>query len=499
MESQDETPRSHFAEGSTMRHVVVMSTTGAAGLMALFLVDLIDMFFLSLLGEEELAAAIGFAGTILFFTVSVAIGLSIAMGALVSGAIGRGDRTRAKRLVINNYVFGFTVALILAILLWPAIPALLTLIGAEGRTHDLATGYLRILIPSMPLLSLGISSGGVLRAVGDAKRAMYITLAGGAANLVFDPIFIFALEMGVDGAAVASLIARVTIAATGLYGVVRVHRLLGSFDFQAFRQDIAPISKIAGPAVLTNVATPIGNAYVTATIAQFGVGAVAGAAIVGRITPLAFALFFSLSGAVGPIIGQNFGAHRFDRVNRTLMDSLIFAGGYTLLLWALMVLGQDLIITIFAAGPEAAPMIHAFCVWVVPLTFFLGALFVSNAAFNNLGRAFYATITNFGRASVGTIPFVYLGAQIDGAVGALIGQALGAMVFGIISMAVCFWLVARLEHSTIGEGARSAYQYRARMPLWPFSSSRIFNCPSEEELEKGGEPGPIGDRERSEV
>lgn len=87
-----------FVNGSIMRHITVMSTSGAVGLMALFLVDLVDMFFISLLGQVELAAAIGFAGTIVFFSTSVSIGTSIATGALVSRALGAGKRTTRERL-----------------------------------------------------------------------------------------------------------------------------------------------------------------------------------------------------------------------------------------------------------------------------------------------------------------------------------------------------------------------------------------------------------------
>ena len=81
-----------------MKHIVVMSGTGAVGLMALFLVDLLDMFFISLLGEIELAAAIGFAGTLVFFTTSASIGTSIATGALVSRALGANKRRTGKEL-----------------------------------------------------------------------------------------------------------------------------------------------------------------------------------------------------------------------------------------------------------------------------------------------------------------------------------------------------------------------------------------------------------------
>ena len=80
---QDNDP-AKFTKGSILKHVIIMSLTSSLGLMAIFIVDLLDMFFLSLLGEIELASAVGYAGTISFFTTSIGIGISIAMGALIS-------------------------------------------------------------------------------------------------------------------------------------------------------------------------------------------------------------------------------------------------------------------------------------------------------------------------------------------------------------------------------------------------------------------------------
>ena len=92
------TTEAKFTKGSTMRHVVVMTATSSVGLLSLFLVDALNLFYISLLGVTELAAAIGFAGTIQFFMISVSIGLMIAGAATVSRAIGAGEHARARRL-----------------------------------------------------------------------------------------------------------------------------------------------------------------------------------------------------------------------------------------------------------------------------------------------------------------------------------------------------------------------------------------------------------------
>ena len=88
-----------FLEGNLFRHIAVMSFTASVGLMALFIVDFVDMIFISMLGKSELAAAVGYAGAILFFTSSFGIGMAIAAGALVARALGAGmlKRRAAKR------------------------------------------------------------------------------------------------------------------------------------------------------------------------------------------------------------------------------------------------------------------------------------------------------------------------------------------------------------------------------------------------------------------
>lgn len=80
-----------FLKGSLLRHITVMSLTASVGLMAVFVVDFVDMIFISMLGKGELAAAVGYAGAILFFISSFGIGVAIAAGALVAKSLGAGD------------------------------------------------------------------------------------------------------------------------------------------------------------------------------------------------------------------------------------------------------------------------------------------------------------------------------------------------------------------------------------------------------------------------
>lgn len=433
-----------FTTGSTMRHVLLMTGASATGLVAMFGVDMVDMFFLTLLGEQELAAAVGFSGTLLFFLVAVSIGLQIAMGALVARSEGARRRDLAGRYCSSSLIFNTLVSVIICAVAWFFLRDLLAVLGARGLTLDYATSYARILLPSMPVMVLGMSAAAGVRAVGDARRSMWATLIGSAVNALLDPLFIFVFAWGLEGAAWASVVSRVAVLIVAWHALFSVHKLPKKLTVTEFLQDLRAILQIAIPAVLTNLATPIGASFVLISMAQFGDGAVAGAAIMGRISPLAFAAVFALSGAVGPIIGQNAGAGLYDRVRSTVLNAISFGVVYVLSVWLLLWWAADFIVLAFSASPEAAQLIVFYCHWLVPAFLFNGTLFISNASFNNLHYPHWATMFNFSKMALGTIPAVYLGALWYGPRGVMAGEAVSAVVFGVLALFAVLKLVGRL-------------------------------------------------------
>jgi Na+-driven multidrug efflux pump len=224
-----------------------------------------------------------------------------------------------------------------------------------------------------------------------------------------------------------------------------VHKLLARPSADLMRETAKPFFAIGLPSVLTQLATPVGNAFVTAAIAPFGDSAVAGWAIVGRIIPVAFAALYGLSGAVGPILGQNLGAGRHDRLRSTMSDSLKFVVVYVLSVWLLMALLSGVIADAFGATGEGRTVIVFFCQFVVASFIFNGAVFVANAAFNNLGFALYSTALNWGRATLGVVPFIWLGGHYFGLKGVLAGYGLGVVLFGIVGVWGCFKVLKQMK------------------------------------------------------
>jgi Na+-driven multidrug efflux pump len=189
----------------------------------------------------------------------------------------------------------------------------------------------------------------------------------------------------------------------------------------------------------------------------YGDAIVAAGTVVNRVVPVAFGVIFSLSGAVGPIIGQNFGAKNFPRVRRALKDGLIFAVAYTLATSLILFLMRKPIIDAFHIAGRAAELVDFFCTWIAVSWALVGFLFVASAAFNNLGKPIYATWTNWGRATLGTVPFAMLGAHLAGPEGIMIGTAVGGAVFGLGAMILANALVNRLSGAApSGSGSNAA-------------------------------------------
>jgi putative MATE family efflux protein len=450
-----EPPLPRFVTGSTMRHVTVMTATGAVGLVAIFVVDLLSLVYISWLGDPRLTAAVGLATIVLFLATSINVGLMIAIGALVSRALGAHERARARRLGGTTIVHMALTALLVAAVLLALAPALLDLLGASAETALVAQRFLWIVLPSNVFLALGMGLSGVLRAVGDATRAMYVTLSGAVVTLALDPLLIFGFGLGTDGAAMATVVSRCLFALVGLYGAVRVHDLLARPRLDELAADFRPMFAIAVPAVLTNVATPVASAFFAGILARFGDQAIAGIAIVDRLVPVAFGGLFALSGAIGPILGQNWGARRFGRMRQALRDGILFLGIYVLAVWLALLLLRWPIAQLFNASGVAADIVTFFCLISGPTWFFIGLLFLANASFNNLGFPILSTLFNWGRATLGTMPFAWLGAHFGGPEGAFVGWGLGSCLFGSAAIWTAFRTAGTLEASDAGSAAQA--------------------------------------------
>lgn len=449
-----------FTSGSITSHVLIMTLTGAIGTMALFLVDLTSLFFLTLLKQTAVTAAMGYASSITFFALSVGLGSGVAASALVARFVGAGDVERARSYATSSFLFALLTSALTSLVLVLFSDEALSLMNANGQSKALALSYIRIVSPGLVLFGGSLCLSAILRGLGDARRAMYVMLAMASVTIALGPVLILGLGMGISGAAVAAVLGYIAALGVGLHGVMKVHRFLDTLRLSGLRRDIADIWAIAYPAGLSQLTVPLGNAYMTYVIARFGDEAVAGFAVISRLMPVTFGIALALSSAVGPVIGQNYGAALFQRVRSTLTQSLLMATSYTIFTSIILLVFAADIASAFNAVGTTHDEIVFFCSFLSISWIFVSALFIANAAFNNLGYPRRSAAFSWGRVTIGTVPFVHFGAEWGDWQGILVGNAVGAVIFGALATAVAYHVTservlrAKFPLGGLPEGAR---------------------------------------------
>ncbi|MPS76919.1 MAG: MATE family protein [Achromobacter sp.] len=432
-----EPPRARFLSGPLGPHVLEMALTGWASMLAVVAVEFLSLLYLGTLQDEAVMGAVGFGSMTQFTITSVSIGVTVGGAALVSRALGAGNLLRARTLAGASLVLMAGAALGAAAVFLAAIAPFTAAIGLAPDVRAHLLSYVLITTPFAVVMGIGMMLSNLLRASGRGRQSMWVLLAGTATVAVLDPIVIFVLDAGMQGIAWAGGVGRLATVALGGWLVFGKHRLVDWPGRRALLADLAAIGKIALPAALTALATPAAVIFTVSTYATFGPSVMAGATVVDRVLQLAYSLYFVLPGAIGPILGQNLGAGQWDRVKQTVRLTSRWALLYGLGVATLLAVFAPWVADLFQVAGPGRDLIIFFCrygsfAWALNSLFF-----VAIAVFNNLGYAAYSTMIGWLRATLGTLPFVWLGAHYGGAEGVLLGQTLGFALFSVIAIAVC--------------------------------------------------------------
>ena len=435
--------RGRFTTGSTARHVVVMALTGSLGLITVFLVDFIDIYFIAQLNDTNKTAAVGFALNLMFFVRAAGLALSIAAGILVARNLGAGQERRARRLGCHATLLAVGLVSLLSLATYLLRRTLLQMLGASGVSLSAASDFLNYVLLTAPFLTAGFCGGQLLRALGQGAQSMTVSISVALINGLLDPLLIFQMNMGIDGAALATATAQVCMC------LLAWGKLWRRFNFVNFRQlhqfaaDIGPIFANGLPVLLTNMATPLVLAFTSRAMASFGNEAMSAYVVIMRFFPLVSAMILALSGAVAPIVGQNAGAGYYDRVRATLYHALWFNWLLVLLISGALWLGREHLLQLFELRGLGAELFLFFTSGLTLFIGFDGMMFYTISSFNNLGRPFFGTVANFCRVLFGSIPLILLGKYLYGAHGVLLGFMMQNVLVATVSFILLLLLVER--------------------------------------------------------
>jgi putative MATE family efflux protein len=408
------------------------------GMILLMTFNLVDTFFVSLLGTQPLAA-ISFTFPVTFTILSMTIGLGIGTSAVIAKLIGNDDVSLAKNAATASLVLSALIVCLLSTVGYFYTYELFTLLGAEPPLLPLIHDYMDVWYLGSVFLIGPMIGNAILRASGDTVTPGFIMGSAGLVNAILDPILIFGIgpipAMGIQGAAIATLISWIVGLIYVLYVLSVKKKLIRStlFTLSEFVHSSKSILKIGLPAAGANMLTPIAGAIMTAIVASYGDHAVAAFGVGSRIESIACLVVLALSMTLPPLISQNFGAGLMKRVETAYKVSVKFVLIWQFLVFLVLILVAPYIAKIFTNEAEVADIIVLF-MWILPLAYgFQGIIILTNSSFNALHKPMISLVLSVVRLFVCYVPLALLGSYFYGLIGFFIGAAIGNFVMSFIS------------------------------------------------------------------
>jgi putative MATE family efflux protein len=454
-----ETAPAKLTEGPVGRHLVDMTVPVLLGIITMMGQALIDAWFLGRVGDRELAAhAFGFP--IIMIVTSVSIGLGAGTSSVVARAIGAGDQRRARRLATDSLLLSFLITVLLAAIGAATIGPLFRLLGApedmipliRGAPEDmipLIRGFMLILYAGVPFLVVGMVGMASMRATGDTRLPSKLMVMGAVLNVLLDPVLIFGVgpipALGLNGAAVAALLARGIIVCGTLYLLFRRLQLISLHrpDPAELRHSWRDILHVGIPAAGTNAIVPIGSAVITAMIARYGPEAVAGFGVASRIESMTLVFYYAMSAIIGPFVGQNLAAGKERRILKALRLCSLFAIGSGIVIAAGLAAAADFLPSLFSDSPAVVGVARTY-LWIAPIGYgAYGIVMLVNASFNGLGKPMPGVAISVGRMLVLYLPLAFIGMFFFDARGVFAAYAVANVLSGVLAYT---WAVRTVRH-----------------------------------------------------
>ena len=403
-----------FTKGSIPAALIILAIPMILEMSMESLFAIVDTFFVSKLGAESIAV-VGLTESILVLTYAVGIGLAIGATATVARRVGEQDLEAAARTATHAVYLGLIVAILMGVAGVIFAPQLLHLLGAEPHVIELGIPFFRIMLGTNAVIVFLFLLNGIFRGAGDAAIALRVLIIANVLNIFFCPMFIFGIgpfpELGVTGAAVATVCGRgigVAYAAWALFirenGRLHVRR-----DHWKFHPGLLwSLVSLSATAVLQFLIATLSWSGLVMIIAGFGSVAIAGYQIGLRVIMFVLLPAVGLANAAATLVGQNLGAEKPDRAERSVWTAGFLNAGILGIAGLFFIIFSDLVISIFTQDPEVAAYGRD-CLRIVGYGYaFYGLGMVMESSFNGAGDTWTPTYLNFFVFWLFEIPLAYV-------------------------------------------------------------------------------------------
>lgn len=425
------------------------------GMLINALYNLVDAYFVGGLGESPMGAI-----SIVFPLGQVVVGLGLMFGngaaSYLSRLLGRGDRDTANKVastaLYSSVIIGAVIIIFATIFLKP----ILFLLGATNTIMPYAVAYARIYVISCIFNVFNVTMNNIVSSEGAAKTTMCALLLGAVLNIGLDPVFIYVLDMGVVGAAIATAISQ--LVSTLVY-VAYVFRKKSAFsfsirNFNPSKQILIEILKIGVPTLTFQLLTSLSIALINRAANGYGDAVIAGMGAVTRITSMGTLVVFGFLKGFQPVAGFSYGAKNFARLREAIKTSILWSTCFCVVVGLLMIIFPEQIISQFANGNAKMLSAGQKSLMANGLSFFLfGFYTVYSSLFLALGKGTAGFVLGACRQGICFVPVILFLPIVWGMNGILYAQPIADVLSAIITIFMAIHLHKELEKAEAISGS----------------------------------------------
>ena len=405
------------------------------GMLINALYNLVDTYFVGGLGESPMGAI-----SIVFPLGQVVVGLGLMFGngaaSYLSRLLGRGDRETANKVASTALYSSVIIGAIIIIFATIFIQPILALLGATETIMPYALTYARIYVISCIFNVFNVTMNNVVASEGAAKTTMCALLLGAVLNIGLDPVFIYGLDTGVAGAAIATAISQfVSTLVYLIYAIRKKSAFSFSFkDFKPTKQIYTEVLKIGVPTLTFQLLTSLSIALINRAANGYGDAVIAGMGAVTRVTSMGTLVVFGFLKGFQPIAGFSYGAKKFDRLREAIKTSILWSTIFCVIVGLLMSLFSTQVISQFANGNVDMIAVGEKSLMANGFSFFLfGFYTVYSSLFLALGKGTAGFILGACRQGICFVPVILILPVILGMNGILYAQPIADVISAIIT------------------------------------------------------------------
>lgn len=330
---------------------------------------------------------------------------------------------------------------------------ILKISGASSNTYQFSKDYLIIVAFGAPFVVNQMAMGQIVRAEGSSKEAMIGMMIGTVVNIVLDPIMILYMNMGVAGAALATIIGNACSTLYYIYHILRKKSFL-SINFKDFsmKSDIlSNVFAIGIPVSINNILMSASNILINNLAAGYSDNVVAGLGVAQRIFTLVVLVFIGLAQGLQPFVGYNFASRNYKRMNAAIKISCLVSVVIGFLLLILSLIFGRASVQVFINNEEVIDYGVRFLVASYSIAPIIGFQFVFMSTFQALGKSIPSLILSISRQGIAFIPTILIGTKLFGIKGIIWAQPIADIVTVLMASIMYIYIYQKMKRKALEE------------------------------------------------